>query len=276
APCRSPARRRRGSGTVARPGAVPRRRARPTRTRPARHRGRPPPPAPAGRRRRRRRTTPGSPGTPPRRRSASRDSGTPATRPAAGPTTAARSGAGTGRPPPPPGRRPPGTGTVACRAPCGAPAAVPRAPTRGRRRTTRPAAPPRRTGPRGGRAGRPRPDVTGRGTTGRVCQGGPPRYARGMATMQRVLDPEPVESLEAYVGAGGGKGLEAARKLGPAATVEELIASGLRGRGGAGFPTGRKWAAVAGNESPAARPSVVVNASEGEPGSFKDRALLRR
>ena len=94
--------------------------------------------------------------------------------------------------------------------------------------------------------------------------------------MQRVLDPEPVESLEAYVGAGGGKGLEAARKLGPAATVEEVTASGLRGRGGAGFPTGRKWAAVAGNESPAARPSVVVNASEGEPGSFKDRALLRR
>src|SRR5581483_5619222 len=97
-----------------------------------------------------------------------------------------------------------------------------------------------------------------------------------MATMQRVLDPEPVESLEAYVRAGGGKGLDAARKLGPAATVEEITASGLRGRGGAGFPTGRKWAAVAANESPAVQPSIVVNASEGEPGSFKDRMLLRR
>src|SRR5581483_7580384 len=76
--------------------------------------------------------------------------------------------------------------------------------------------------------------------------------------------------------AGGGKGLDAARKLGPAATVEEITASGLRGRGGAGFPTGRKWAAVAANESPAVQPSIVVNASEGEPGSFKDRMLLRR
>ena len=97
-----------------------------------------------------------------------------------------------------------------------------------------------------------------------------------MATIQRVLDPEPVETLEAYVAAGGGKGLEAARKLGAGATVEEITASGLRGRGGAGFPTGRKWAAVAGNESPAVRPSIVVNASEGEPGSFKDRMLVRR
>jgi NADH:ubiquinone oxidoreductase subunit F (NADH-binding) len=97
-----------------------------------------------------------------------------------------------------------------------------------------------------------------------------------MATITRVLDPEPVPSLDAYVGAGGGKGLEAARKLGPSATIEEIEASGLRGRGGAGFPTGRKWAAVAANIAPSLRPSVVVNASEGEPGSFKDRTLLRR
>jgi NADH-quinone oxidoreductase subunit F len=97
-----------------------------------------------------------------------------------------------------------------------------------------------------------------------------------MAMMTRVLDPEPVRSLDAYVAAGGGKGLEAARKLGPAATIEEISASGLRGRGGAGFPTGRKWAAVVGNEPVEPRPTVVVNASEGEPGSFKDRTLVRR
>src|ERR1051325_11083620 len=97
-----------------------------------------------------------------------------------------------------------------------------------------------------------------------------------MAILTRVLDPEPVPTLEAYTAAGGGKGLEAARKLGPAATIEEVTASGLRGRGGAGFPTGRKWAAVAANESAAAQPTIAVNASEGEPGSFKDRTLLRR
>ena len=49
--------------------------------------------------------------------------------------------------------------------------------------------------------------------------------------------------------AGGGKGLEAARKLGPAATIEEITASGLRGRGGAGFPTGRKWRTVVGQRA---------------------------
>jgi NADH-quinone oxidoreductase subunit F len=119
------------------------------------------------------------------------------------------------------------------------------------------------------------------------------RYVGGMATITRVLDPEPVRNLEAYRAAGGEKGLQAARKLGPTATIEEIAASGLRGRGGAGFPTGRKWATVAANEPPRTRgdggcppdnggvsrqtrPSVVVNASEGEPGSFKDRMLLRR
>jgi NADH-quinone oxidoreductase subunit F len=97
-----------------------------------------------------------------------------------------------------------------------------------------------------------------------------------MATITRVLDPEPVRNLEAYRAAGGGRGLQAARKLGPGATIEEITASGLRGRGGAGFPTGRKWATVAANDPPRLRPSVVVNASEGEPGSFKDRMLMRR
>ena len=70
--------------------------------------------------------------------------------------------------------------------------------------------------------------------------------------------------------------VQPATKLGPAATIEELEASGLRGRGGAGFPTGTKWRTVAANASPTLAATVVVNGAEGEPGSFKDRELLAR
>lgn len=71
------------------------------------------------------------------------------------------------------------------------------------------------------------------------------------------------------------RGLEAARRLGPAATIDEVTAAGIRGRGGAGFPTGTKWTTVARNASPVLPSTVVVNGAEGEPGSFKDRAILR-
>ena len=89
--------------------------------------------------------------------------------------------------------------------------------------------------------------------------------------VSRVLDPQPVESLDAYVASGGGAGLDAALKLGSLGTVDELDAAGLRGRGGAGFPTGTKWRTVAGLAA-----TVLVNGAEGEPGSFKDRTLLVR
>ncbi len=94
--------------------------------------------------------------------------------------------------------------------------------------------------------------------------------------LSRVLDPEPISSLQAYIDGGGGEGLEAARRLGPAATIDDVEASGLRGRGGGGFPTGLKWRTVAGNSSTLLPTTVVVNAAEGEPGSFKDREILRR
>jgi NADH:ubiquinone oxidoreductase subunit F (NADH-binding) len=92
----------------------------------------------------------------------------------------------------------------------------------------------------------------------------------------RVLDPDPIVGLAAYVERGGGEGLTAARRLGPTAIIDDVDASGLRGRGGGGFPTGRKWRTVAGHASPVLPTTVVVNAAEGEPGSFKDRELLRR
>lgn len=92
----------------------------------------------------------------------------------------------------------------------------------------------------------------------------------------RVLDPAPVDDFDAFLAAGGGKGWEAALRLGPAGIIDDVEASGLRGRGGGGFPTGRKWRTVAANRSPTVAATVVVNAAEGEPGSFKDRELLRR
>jgi NADH:ubiquinone oxidoreductase subunit F (NADH-binding) len=97
-----------------------------------------------------------------------------------------------------------------------------------------------------------------------------------MAIVSRVLPADPVDSLGAYVAAGGCRGLDAARRLGPAAIIEDVEASGLRGRGGAGFPTGTKWRTVAGYASATLPATVVVNGAEGEPGSFKDRTLLRR
>jgi NADH-quinone oxidoreductase subunit F len=97
-----------------------------------------------------------------------------------------------------------------------------------------------------------------------------------MPATNRILDAQTVPSLAAYLSAGGGQGLAAARALGPEATIDEVTAAGIRGRGGAGFPTGVKWRTVAANFSDVELSAVVVNAAEGEPGSFKDRELLDR
>ena len=96
-----------------------------------------------------------------------------------------------------------------------------------------------------------------------------------MVLVHRVLHPTPLASLADYVQARGGNGLPAARRLGAEQVIAELEASGLRGRGGAGFPTGRKWRTVRQNLSDRAPATVVVNAAEGEPGTFKDRTILR-
>jgi NADH-quinone oxidoreductase subunit F len=96
-----------------------------------------------------------------------------------------------------------------------------------------------------------------------------------MAFTPRVLPSRPMLRVADYEREGGGQGLEAAARLGPDGVIDEIAASGLRGRGGAGFPTGRKWAAVSDNVSPVEPTTVVVNGAEGEPGSFKDRAIMR-
>lgn len=84
-----------------------------------------------------------------------------------------------------------------------------------------------------------------------------------------IVDPQ---SPADYAAHGGWRGLERARAIGAAATVAEVTASGLRGRGGAGFPTGIKWRTVA--EIPAARKYIVCNADEGDSGTFADRLLM--
>lgn len=90
-----------------------------------------------------------------------------------------------------------------------------------------------------------------------------------------LLPAEPIESVDAYLAAGGGAGLAAARTLGPDGTLDEVLAAGLRGRGGAGFPAGTKWRSVRMAAGTGPR-YVVANGAEGEPATFKDRVLLRR
>jgi NADH-quinone oxidoreductase subunit F len=97
-----------------------------------------------------------------------------------------------------------------------------------------------------------------------------------MAEPVLLVDP-PVADLADHLARGGGAGLDRALSLGPGATIQEVILSGLRGRGGGGFPTGRKWQSVrdAADSGGAERTFVVCNGAEGEPATFKDRALVR-
>jgi len=84
-----------------------------------------------------------------------------------------------------------------------------------------------------------------------------------------ITDPQ---SLDEYKALGGYRGLERALAMTPAAIVEEVTKSGLRGRGGAGFPTGIKWKTAA--EAKADKKYVVCNADEGDSGTFADRMLM--
>jgi formate dehydrogenase iron-sulfur subunit len=84
-----------------------------------------------------------------------------------------------------------------------------------------------------------------------------------------IVDPR---SLEDYKAHKGYKGLEKAVAVGPEATVEEVVTSGLRGRGGAGFPTGIKWRTVA--QTPPQQKYIVCNADEGDSGTFADRMIM--
>ncbi len=78
--------------------------------------------------------------------------------------------------------------------------------------------------------------------------------------------------LKDYIASGGLEGLRRAKEMGPESVCRAVTESGLNGRGGAAFPTGRKWDAVRAQPEPVHY--VVLNSDESEPGTFKDRALL--
>lgn len=79
--------------------------------------------------------------------------------------------------------------------------------------------------------------------------------------------------LEGYIKNGGYEVLKKALKMDPAAIIAEVKTSGLRGRGGAGFPTGTKWGFLPNNNEPR---YLLCNADEGEPGTFKDRVMMEK
>ncbi len=85
-----------------------------------------------------------------------------------------------------------------------------------------------------------------------------------------MIDPERIES---YIAVDGYLALhEVLNEMEPKEVVAVMVESGLRGRGGAGFPTGLKWGTVA--KSPGAKKYVICNADEGDPGAFMDRSVL--
>ena len=105
------------------------------------------------------------------------------------------------------------------------------------------------------------------------CQPDIPFFAGQQRVVLRNCGVIDATDIDAYIERGGYEAL--AKALGtmtPAEVLETIKASGLRGRGGGGFPTGRKWELAA--AQPGAKKYVVCNADEGDPGAFMDRGLL--
>lgn len=84
-----------------------------------------------------------------------------------------------------------------------------------------------------------------------------------------LVDPE---NINEYIAMDGYQGLAKALTMEPHAVIDEVVASGLRGRGGAGFPTGKKWQFC--RNAPGDKKYIICNADEGDPGAFMDRSVL--
>ncbi len=113
-------------------------------------------------------------------------------------------------------------------------------------------------------------ELTGRIGWLKARKGALPMEKRIVLRRAGRIDPE---SIEDYIAEDGYEALtKAVTQMKPIQVIEELEKSGLQGRGGAGFPTGRKWRFVAGTKSD--KRYIVCNADESEPGTFKDRIIL--
>ena len=123
----------------------------------------------------------------------------------------------------------------------------------------------------------PRPDLA-LGTLGEGSIDGIPRFFDLPMLKPQVrialrncgnIDPE---NIDHYIARGGYSGLVKALSMKPQEVIEEVTRSGLRGRGGAGFPTGRKWEFC--RNAPGKARYLICNADEGDPGAFMDRSVL--
>jgi bidirectional [NiFe] hydrogenase diaphorase subunit len=113
------------------------------------------------------------------------------------------------------------------------------------------------------------------GVEAKVAQGDPnhPFFKKQLSIVlanSGIVDPERIET---YVASDGYQGLhDVLHEMTPKDVTNSMVASGLRGRGGAGYPTGLKWATVA--KSAGDKKYVICNADEGDPGAFMDRSVL--
>src|SRR5215207_6092066 len=92
-----------------------------------------------------------------------------------------------------------------------------------------------------------------------------------MYILFREKDIPDIHKFDVYTSNGGYEGMRKAVAMQPSEVIDVVKASGLRGRGGAGFPTGVKWSFIPKNEP---KKYVAVNADESEPGTFKDRQIM--
>jgi bidirectional [NiFe] hydrogenase diaphorase subunit len=100
-----------------------------------------------------------------------------------------------------------------------------------------------------------------------------PFFAKQLRIVRETSGKIDPEKIEEYIATGGYESLyKVIHDFTPAEVVEEVTKSGLRGRGGGGYPTGLKWATVA--KMPAGQKYVICNADEGDPGAFMDRSVL--